>query len=69
MSDRKDDRPLKLEDVPVEEGITGEDARRERERTDDTADDPAHSADEDEGWISEGGATPSGPATDVGQDP
>jgi hypothetical protein len=90
MSNRKDERPLELEDVPVEEGISGEDAaeqlaqspedkrnftethpekaRRERARTGDTTDDPAHSADEDEGWTSEGGATPSGPASDVGRD-
>jgi len=32
----------------------------------DANDDPAHATDEDEGWTSEGGATPSGPATDVG---
>ena len=31
----------------------------------DTQDDPAHDADEDEGWASEGGATPEGPATDT----
>ena len=31
----------------------------------DAVDDPAHDADEDEGWGSEGGATPSGPATDT----
>ena len=29
----------------------------------DTVDDPAHDTDEDEGWGSEGGATPTGPAT------
>ena len=34
----------------------------------DSVDDPAHSTDEDEGWTSEGGATPSGPATDVDSD-
>ena len=34
----------------------------------DVEDDPAHSADEDEGWTSEGGATPSGPATEVDPD-
>ena len=28
-------------------------------------DDPAHDADEDEGWESEGGANPAGPATDT----
>ncbi len=33
--------------------------------TGDVEEDPAHSTDEDEGWTSEGGATPSGPATDV----
>lgn len=31
----------------------------------DPVDDPAHDVDEDEGWTSEGGATPSGPATDT----
>lgn len=31
----------------------------------DADDDPAHATDEDEGWTSEGGATPVGPATDV----
>jgi hypothetical protein len=30
----------------------------------DSGDDPAHDTDEDEGWTSEGGATPAGPATD-----
>lgn len=34
----------------------------------DTEEDPAHDIDEDDGWTSEGGATPSGPATDVGPD-
>jgi hypothetical protein len=34
----------------------------------DTNDGPAHSTDEDEGWTSEGGATPFGPVTDVGPD-
>ncbi len=29
----------------------------------DSDDDPAHDAGEDEGWESEGGANPSGPAT------
>ena len=38
------------------------------ETVDDTVDDPAHATDEDEGWTSEGGATPSGPATDVRPD-
>ena len=66
MSNRKDDEPIELEDVPVEEGISGGDATERR--AGDTIDDPAHSADEDEGWISEGGATPSGPASDVGRD-
>lgn len=32
--------------------------------TPDTQDDPAHDAGEDEGWESEGGADPTGPATD-----
>lgn len=36
--------------------------------TDDVEDDPAHSTGEDEGWTSEGGATESGPATDVDSD-
>ena len=31
----------------------------------DSQDDPAHDTGEDEGWESEGGATPSGPATDT----
>ena len=31
----------------------------------DTEDDPAHDAGEDEGWESEGGSTPDGPATDT----
>ena len=35
---------------------------------DDADDDPAHAADEGEGWTSEGGATSSGPATDVDRD-
>jgi hypothetical protein len=30
----------------------------------DTADDPAHDTGEDEGWESEGGSNPEGPATD-----
>ena len=30
----------------------------------DTEDDPAHDAGKDEGWESEGGANPEGPATD-----
>ena len=30
----------------------------------DTDDDPAHDAGKDEGWESEGGANPTGPATD-----
>ena len=32
--------------------------------TPDTQADPAHDAGEDEGWESEGGADPTGPATD-----
>jgi len=31
----------------------------------DSADDPAHDTGEDEGWASEGGSTPDGPATDT----
>ena len=31
----------------------------------DSEDDPAHDTGEDEGWESEGGATPDGPATDT----
>lgn len=31
----------------------------------DVRDDPAHDAGPDEGWESEGGATPEGPATDT----
>lgn len=31
----------------------------------DKEDDPAHDTDADEGWTSEGGATPAGPATDT----
>lgn len=31
----------------------------------DPVDDPAHHVGEDEGWTSEGGATPDGPATDT----
>ena len=30
----------------------------------DAQDDPAHDAGDDEGWTSEGGATPDGPATE-----
>lgn len=31
----------------------------------DATDDPAHDVEEDEGWTSEGGSTPDGPATDT----
>lgn len=31
----------------------------------DRIDDPAHDTGEDEGWTSEGGSTPDGPATDT----
>lgn len=31
----------------------------------DVQDDPAHDTDEGEGWESEGGSTPEGPATDT----
>lgn len=35
----------------------------------DAEDDPAHDTGEDEGWTSEGGSTPAGPATDTDDGP
>lgn len=59
MSNPQDDPQTHLDTDPVNDPDSQTDTEP------DTQDDPAHDTDEDEGWESEGGANPAGPATDT----
>lgn len=68
MSDPQADPQTHLDTDPVNNPAPNPEtdlAGNPRAGEPDEVDDPAHDAGEDEGWESEGGATPEGPATDT----